>query len=106
MTSPFDPTDDDLARIDRARVEAWLTAHGWERVPGPMPERAGCWWRHGGREFSSVRYTMVVPADGVADAARRWLEVLHTVSEANGLRWLALSAVVVAWQAPAVGVGP
>ena len=100
--TPFDPTPDDLARIDRARAEAWLAAHGWEACPWMLPERAGCWWRHGGHEFSEVRYTMVVPADGVVDAARRWLEVLYAVAEANGLRWLALVAVVVAWQTPEV----
>ena len=94
--TPFDPAPADLARIDRARAEAWLTAHGWEACPWMLPERAGCWWRHGGAEFDSVRHTMVVPADGVADSARRWLEVLYAVSEANDLRWLALSAVVVA----------
>ena len=96
--TPFDPTPADLARIDRARAEAWLTAHGW------APERHSrlLWSRSvGGRVVASV----ILPPDGAYDAPRRWLETLHTVGHHHGLRWLALSAVVVAWQAPGVEVG-
>lgn len=99
--SPFDPTADDLARIDRARAEDWLRAHGWEACPWMLPPDAGCWWRLvEGDGLDAVTHAVVVPADGVGDTARQWRDALRAVSNAHGLLWLALSAVVVAWMAP------
>lgn len=97
--TPFDPTADDLARIDRARAEVWLTAHEWEACPWMMPERAGCWWRlRRGPQFE--HYSELMPATEAADAPRRWMGLLRAVSHAHDLHGLALWAVLVAWQAP------
>ncbi|MCA9545231.1 MAG: hypothetical protein KC613_12595 [Myxococcales bacterium] len=51
-----------------------------------------------GRVVASV----ILPPDGAYDATRRWLETLHTVGHHHNLRGLALWAVVVAWQVPAL----
>ena len=80
--SPFDPADDDLARIDRARVEAWLREHGWRTVAGDV------WARSHGLPLRLARH-------GIG-----WREVLRAVARAHGLRGLALWSVLVQWQAP------
>ena len=99
--SPFDPADDDLARIDRARVEAWLRAHGWEPEPDILPPAAGCWWRLvQGEYLDAIRRTAVLPSDAAGDRVRRWRDVLRVVAEAHGLHGLALWSVLVSWMAP------
>ena len=87
--TPFAPTDADLARIDRARAEAWLAARGWvEGIDGlwlrEMPDGL-----HAGLSLS--------PRDG---GAPLWRSVLVIVSDAHDLRGLALWAVLMQWQAP------
>lgn len=82
MTSPFGPTDADLARIDPARVEAWLREHGWHRVAGDV------WARSHGPPLRLARH-------GIG-----WREVLRAVARAHDLRGLALWSVLVRWQVP------
>ena len=91
--TPFAPTDADLARIDRARAEAWLTAQGWER---PCASERPWEWRHVERGTSAI----LAPSDWTQTPAL-WMELLlEAIAETHNLRGLALWSVLVQWQTP------